>query len=136
MLEVEEAHGGRFLAAAPVDGEGHTVRQVLVDGLVAGQAGGVDVLQIEDDPLRLVIGHPRIETLERGCEPSGKQYIPLVIALQCQHLARHIRPAKTLQQFPSRILDEFKLVELSGGGYGCSLSPSSDMYGLALDIGP
>ena len=118
MFEIEEAHGGRLLAATPVDGEGHAVRQVLVDSLIASQPSGINVLQIEDGPLRLVVGHPRIQTLESRREPTGQQHIPLIVTLLRQRLPRHIRPAKTLQQFPGRILGKFKLVELGDGGYG------------------
>ena len=125
MLEVEEAHGGRLLAAAPVDGERHTVRQVLVDSLVACQAGGINPLQVEDDPLRLIVGHPRIETFESRYEPAGKQHIPLVVALASQHLAGDVGPAEPLQQFESGLLGQVELVKLGGPGYGCSSASSS-----------
>ena len=48
VVEVEEADGAGIAAARPVHSQGHAVGQVLVDGLVAGHARGVDVLQVED----------------------------------------------------------------------------------------
>ena len=46
-------------------GEGHTVGQVLVDALVAGHACGINVLQLKDDTLRLLLGHPLVEPQQR-----------------------------------------------------------------------
>ena len=53
VIEVEEANGARVPAPRPVHRQGHPVGQVLVDRLVAGHAGGVDVLHLEYDPVGL-----------------------------------------------------------------------------------
>ena len=101
---------------------GHAVGEVLVDGLVARQAGGVEVLQVEDDALGLVLGHPCVEAHERGREASVEQHIPLVAALRRQRLAGHVGPAEALQQRARGVLGEIELVELSGGGHAWSSS--------------
>ena len=54
VVEVEEADGARCPAPGarrPV--QGHPEGQVLVNGLVPGHAHGIDVLQLEDDPVGL-----------------------------------------------------------------------------------
>ena len=118
VVEVEEADGGRLLTAAAVDGEGHAVREVLVDGLVAREAGRVEVLEVEDDALRLVLGHPLVEAHERSREPPMQEHVALVIALCRQRLAGHVSPAQALQQLARRVLREVELVEPGGGGHG------------------
>ena len=118
VVEVEEADGGRLLAAAAVDGEGHAVGEVLVDGLVAREAGGVEVLEVEDDALRLVLGHPLVEAHERSREPPMQEHVALVVALCRQRLAGHVSPAQALQQLARGILREIELVQLGRGGHG------------------
>ena len=49
-----------------VNGQGQAEGQVLVDFLVAGNADLIDVLQLEDDPLRLLLGQPLVETQQGG----------------------------------------------------------------------
>ena len=124
VVEVEEANRRRLLAAAAVDGEGHAVGEVLVDGLVAREAGGVEVLQVEDDALRLVLGHPLVEAHERSREPPMQEHVALVVALCRQRLAGHVSPAQALQQLARGILREVELVQLGRGGHGCSASRS------------
>ena len=60
----------------PVHGQGHSVGKVLVDDLVAGHAGGVDVFQLEDDPARLALGQPIVKTKQGGPQPPLQQHLP------------------------------------------------------------
>ena len=60
MVEVEEADGAGVPALRCVYRQGHTVGQVFVDTLVASHTGGVDVLQVEDNTLRLFLRHPLV----------------------------------------------------------------------------
>ena len=117
MVEVEEADGRRLLPAAPVDGQGHAQREVLVDGLVAREAGLVEVLQVEDDALRLVLGHPLVEAHECRREPPLQEHVALVVAFRRQRLAGDVGPAEPLQQLARGILGEVELVELGGRGH-------------------
>ena len=61
VVEVEETDVAGVLPALGGDGQGQPEGQVLVDLLVAGDADLVDVLQIEDSPLRLLLGQPVVE---------------------------------------------------------------------------
>ena len=133
MVEVEEADGGGLLAPAAVDGERHAVREVLVDGLVAREAGGVEVPKVEDDALRLVLGHPRVEPHEGGREPPLKEHVALVVALCCQLRAGHVGPAEAFQQLARGVLGEVELVELSGGGH--AWYPSSKRFSSTSRLG-
>ena len=65
MVEVEESDAARPSPTRSVDGHGHAVGQILVDGPVACHARGVDVLQIEDDPFRLLLRDPLVEPQQR-----------------------------------------------------------------------
>ncbi len=120
VVEVEEADGARVPPARPVHGQGHPVGQVLVDGLVAGHAGGVDVLQIEDDPVRLRLGQPLVEPQQRPPQTPLEQHLPLVGALRRQGFARYVLPAEPLQQQAGGLLGVVVLVEFGGGGHGAS----------------
>ena len=80
VVEVEEADGGRLLPAVAVDGERHAVGEVGVDRLVAREAGGVGVLEVEDDALRLVLGHPLVEAQQRRRQAALEQDLPLALA--------------------------------------------------------
>ena len=62
VIEVEEADVTGILPAPGVDGQGQAEGQVLVNCLVAGDADGVYVLQVEDGPFCLLFGQPVIET--------------------------------------------------------------------------
>ena len=72
MVEVEEADVARVPPPGPIDVQGHPEGQVLVNGLVAGHAHGVDVLQLEDDPVGLSHGEPLVEAQEGGTEDAGE----------------------------------------------------------------
>ena len=56
VVEVEEPDVAGVLPALGVDGQGQSESQVLVDGLVARHADGVDVIQLEDGPVGLLLG--------------------------------------------------------------------------------
>ena len=98
VVEVEEADGRRLLPAVEVDGERHAVGEVGVDRLVAREAGRVDMLEVEDDALRLVLGHPLVEAQQRRREPPAQQHLPLALALIRQRLARHVLVAEPLEE--------------------------------------
>ena len=86
-----------------------------MDGLVAGHADGVDVLQLEDGPLRLLLGQPVVETQQGGPQPPLQQYLALPAALRRQRLPRRVGPPQPLQQGTGRLLGLAVLVELAEG---------------------
>ena len=118
MIEVKEADGARVSAARDVDAERHAVGQVLVNGLVASHAGGVDPLQLEDDPLGLLLRHPLVEPQQGAPEPCLQQHLALVAALRRQRVAGHVGPAEALQQLTGRRLGVVVLVELGVRAHG------------------
>ena len=130
VVEVEEADGRRLLPAVEVDGERHAVGEVGVDRLVAREAGGVDVLEVEDDALRLVLGHPLVEAQQRRRQALPQQHLPLALALRRQHLARHVRVPEPLEEFARGILGGVEFVEFGGGGHE-PLSPCPNSLSLA-----
>ena len=117
MLEVKEAHGARVPAPGPIHGQGHPVGQVLVDRLVAGHAGGIDVLQLEDDPVGLGLGQPLVETQQGGPQPPLQQHFPLAAPFRRQGLPRRVGPPQPFQQQTGRVLGVVVFVEFSGGGH-------------------
>ena len=117
VVEVEEADGAGVPAPGPVHGQGHTVGQVLVDRLVAGHAGGVDVLQLEDDPVGLGLGEPLIETQQGGPQPLLEQDLPLAAPFRRQRFPGHVSPPQPFQQLTGRVLGVVEFVELGGGGH-------------------
>ncbi len=74
-----------------------TVGQVLVDGLVAGHAGGIDVLQLEDDALGLRLRQLLVQPQQCLAQPPLQQHLPLVAALGCQRCARrtYVHPSRS-----------------------------------------
>ena len=124
VVEVEEADVAGVLPALGVDGQGQAEGQVLVDGLVAGHADGVDALQLEDGPLRLLLGQPVVETQQGGPQPPLQQYLALATALRRQRLPRRVGPPQPLQQDAGRLLGLAVLVERGGGGH-CSATSDS-----------
>ena len=84
VVEVEETGGAGVGATGDVHGHIHSVGEVLVDGLVAGHAHGVHMLQIEDDPLGLLLGHPLVEPQQRRLQPPLEQRLSLPTALRRQ----------------------------------------------------
>ena len=88
VVKVEEADGRRLLPAVAVDGQRHAVGEVGVDRRVAREAGRVDVLEVEDDALRLVPGQPLVEAQQRRRQAAREQHLPLALALRREHLAR------------------------------------------------
>ena len=121
VLEVKEADVAGVLPAPGVDRQGQAEGQVLVDGLVAGHADGIDVLQLEDGPLCLLLGQPVVETQQGVPQPPLQQYLALAAALRRQRLPRCVGPSQPLQQDTGRLLGLAVLVE--GGGGGQVLSP-------------
>ena len=115
-IEIEEAHDARLPPSPGVNDEGHAVGQVLVDPLVAGHAGSVDVLQLKDGALGLLIRHPLVEAEQRAPQPSSQQHLPLVAALRRQCLTMDVCPPQTLQQPTGRFLGVVVLVEFGGNG--------------------
>ena len=103
MVEVEEADGGSFSSALRVNGQGHTVGQVLVDQLVAGDAGLADVFEVEDHAVGLVLGHPLVEPHEGRFQTTLQEHVPLVAALRRQFVAGHVCPAESFQQGTRRL---------------------------------
>lgn len=103
-----------------------TVGQVLVDGLVAGHAGGIDVLQLEDDALGLRLRQLLVQPQQCLAQPPLQQHLPLVAALGRQRCARHIRPPQPLQQLARRRFGTIELGALGGGrGHGLAGAFSS-----------
>ena len=47
--------------------------------------------QVEDDPLRLRLGHPVVETQQGGPQPPLQQHLALLAPLRRQRLPRHVR---------------------------------------------
>ena len=92
MVEIEEAGGAGVGTAGDVHGHVHAVGEVLVDGLVTGHAHGVHVLQVEDDPLGLLVCHPFVEPQQRRLEPPFEQYLPLRLAFRRQLLPGNVGP--------------------------------------------
>ena len=133
MIEIEKADGAGVPSPGPVNGQGQPVGQVLMDGLVAGHAGGVDVLQLEDDPLGLGFGEPVVETQQGGPQPPLQQHLALAVALRRQRLPRRIRPPQPLQQDAGRLLGVVELVELGGGGHGVPLLHRRSASALAAE---
>ena len=84
VVEVEEADDARVPPPGTVDGQGHPEGQVLVDRLVAGHAGGVDVLQLEDNPVRLGLGEPLVEAQEGSPQAILQQHLSLTAPLHRQ----------------------------------------------------
>ena len=78
VVEVEEARDARLPTPRSVDGEGHAVGQVLVDGLVSGHARRVHVLEPEDGPLGLLLRHPFVQPQQRPPQPALQQHLSLV----------------------------------------------------------
>ena len=126
VVEVEESDGAGLPSPRPVHGEGHPVGQVLVDGLVAGHARRVDVLQVEDDALGLLLRHPLVQPHERGLQAALQQHLALASPLRRQRLARRVSPAEPLQQQTGRLLGVVVFVELGGGGHGSSCPAESN----------
>ena len=118
MVEVEEADGARAAASGRVQDQGHPIGQVLVDGLVAGHAGGVDMLQLEDDALGPLLRHPLVQPHQRPPQPTLQQHLPLVAALRRQHLPGHVGPPQPLQQQARWLFCVVELVELGWDGHG------------------
>ena len=127
VVEVEEADVAGVLPARGAYGQGQAEGQVLVDGLVAGHADGVDVLQLEDGPLDLLLGQPVVETQQGGPQPPLQQDIALLAALRRQLLAGRVGPPQTLQQGAGRLLCLAVFVERGGGGHRSSLWASSNI---------
>ena len=117
IFEVEETDVAGVLPTLGVDGQGQAEGQVLVDGLVAGHTHGVDVLHLEDDPRRLLLGQPLVETQQGGPQPPLQQYLALAASLRRQHIPRHVGPTQPLQQGAGRLLGLVVLVEFGGGGH-------------------
>ena len=117
VVEVEEADGGRLLPAAALDGERHAVGEVRVDLAVPREARGVDVAQVEDDALRVVLGHPLVEAQQGGSEPPREQHAAFAVALRRQLLARYVRVPEPLEEFASGVLGGVEFVELGRGGH-------------------
>ena len=124
VIEVEEARDARSTATRFVDAEGHAVGEVLVDGLIAGHARDVHVLQREDGAVGLPLRHPLVEPQQRPLQPPSQQYLSLVYPLRRQLVARHVRPAEPLQQHARGLLGVVVLVEFGGGGHEvCCVTP-------------
>ena len=122
MVEIEEAGGSCSGATGDVHGHVHAVGEVLVDGLVAGHAHGVHVLQVEDDPLGLLVGHPFVEPQQRRLESPLEQHLPLPTTLRCQDFRGHVGPAQLFKEGACRLLGLAKLVELVGCGHNTSFN--------------
>ena len=120
VVEVEEADDARSPAARTIDDQRHPVGEILVDGLVAGHARGVNVLQLEDDAVGLLLRHPLVQAPQRPAQPPFQQDLALVPALRCQRLTGDVRPPQVLQQPPGRVLRGVELVELGGAGHEVS----------------
>ena len=111
-FEVEEADVTGVLSVGGVTAQGQAEGQVLVEFLVAGNADLIDVLQLEDDPLRLLLGQPFVEMQQGGPQPPLQQDLALPAALRRQRLPRYVRPPQPFQQLPGRLLGLAKLVQL------------------------
>ena len=117
VVEVEEADVAGVLPALGVDVQGQAEGQVLVGLLVESHADGVDVLQLEDGPLRLLLSEPVVETQQGGPQPLLQQYIALPAALRHQRLAGYVGPPQPLQQHAGRLLGLAVFVEFGRGGH-------------------
>ena len=117
MVEVEEADGSRLPAVPCVHSQGHPIGKVLVDGLVAGHAGGVDVLQLKNGPLRLPLCHPLIQPQQRSLEPPLKQDRPFIAPLRRQHFPGRIGPPQPLQELSGGLLGVVVFAESGGCGH-------------------
>src|SRR5439155_27231087 len=104
VVEVEEDDVARLAPTALLDLERHAVGQVLVDELVAGQADGFDVLELENDAGRLVVGHPGVEARQGAAESALQQHRGLAVPLSCQYLAWDVGVAELAEQFQGRLL--------------------------------
>ena len=117
MVEVEETDGAGGPSPGPVHGQGHSVGQVLVDPLVADHPGGVDVLQLEDDPVRLGLGEPLVEAEQGSPQAILQQHLSLTAPLFRQSLPEHVGPPQPFQQLTGGVLRVVELVEFVGGGH-------------------
>ena len=88
-----------------------------MDALVACESGGVEVLDVEDNALRLVFGHPFVEAKQRRRKPPRQQHPALILALGGQHSARHVGPPKPFEEFACGVLGVVEFVEAVGGGH-------------------
>ncbi len=102
-FEVEEADVAGVLSVGGVNGQGQAERQVLVELLVAGDADLVDVLQFEDDSLRLFLGQPFVETQQGGPQPPHQQDLALPAPLPppAPRRARKSTPAAPAEHEPA-----------------------------------
>ena len=105
-----------------------TVGQVLVDGLVARHARGIDVLQLEDDALGLRLGQPLVQPQQCPVQLPLQQHLPLVPALGRQRFPRRIRPRQRLEQLARRRFGDIELCEPGGSSYRVSAPFNSGKY--------
>ena len=91
-----------------------------MDALVACEAGGIDVLEVEDNALRLLFGHPLVEAKQRRRKPPRQQHPALILALPGQYSARHVGPPKPFEEFACGVLGVVELVEAVGVGHASS----------------
>ena len=136
MVEIEEADRRCLLPASALNRQRHAVGQVLVDSLVAQHARLINVVQVEDDPLRLVSGHPLVEPHQRLDEPVLEDDLTLVGALHCQVLARDVGPSQGDQQVASWDLGVGQFVGLVGSRHGWDLTERIRLSDQAASRGP
>ena len=77
VVKVEEADDARVPPPGGVDGQGHPEGQILMGRLVAGHAGGVDVLQLEDNPVGLDLGEPLVEAEQGSPQATLEEHLSL-----------------------------------------------------------
>ena len=119
VVEVEEADGARVPPPGAIDVQGHPEGQILVDRLVAGHAYGVDVLQLEDNPVGLSHGEPLVEAQEGGTEDTVEQHLAFTAPLHRQGFSGHVGPPQPVQQLSGRFLGVVEFVEFVWGGHKC-----------------
>ena len=120
VFEVEDTDCAGIPASRRVHGQGHPIGQVLVDALVAGHAGGVNVFQVKDDAIGLLLRHPLVQPQQRRSQSTLEQHLPLVSALRRHSFTRNVGPPQLLEEPARRLLGVVVLVELGGGSHGAS----------------
>ena len=111
MVEVEEPNAPSLTPSITVDLERHPVGQVFVNLLVASHAETFKVLEIEDDPISLLLGHPLVEAQKSSPEPPLQQHLSLRALLSRQPVVGHVGPPEALQQPPSWLLSVAEFIK-------------------------
>ena len=103
MVEIKKSRDAHFPSAGTINGQRHPVSQVPVNCPVPRHARRVDVLELEDHPLGLRLGHPLVQAQQGSPQAAFQKDLSTAAPFRLPLFCSNVAPYGTTQQASFRL---------------------------------